>query len=229
LAVAIRGKALPLAQAPRPRLPDTADELTVLGSSYSQHLFLDETGEFGQAAGTGRASASFLRMEMVGQVLDSALGLSATNAYDLTTAQVCLRAFVIYLLLIFFVRIGKKRFLGQATAFDAVLVIMIGSIASRAVSGTAPFVATMAATLVFVVAHWLISLVAKDSPSISSLVKGHDTVLIRNGRVDLNALAKAHMSSDDLAEDLRQQGIADKTELKEARLERSGKLSVIKK
>jgi uncharacterized membrane protein YcaP (DUF421 family) len=37
------------------------------------------------------------------------------------------------------------------------------------------------------------------------------------------------MSDDDLAEDLRQQGVADPKEVKLAFLERSGQLSVIKK
>jgi uncharacterized membrane protein YcaP (DUF421 family) len=37
------------------------------------------------------------------------------------------------------------------------------------------------------------------------------------------------MSNADLAEDLRQQGVERPEEVKEARLERSGKLSVIKK
>jgi uncharacterized membrane protein YcaP (DUF421 family) len=37
------------------------------------------------------------------------------------------------------------------------------------------------------------------------------------------------MSDDDLAEDLRQQGVSNPEKVKEARLERSGKLSVIKK
>jgi uncharacterized membrane protein YcaP (DUF421 family) len=39
----------------------------------------------------------------------------------------------------------------------------------------------------------------------------------------------AHMSDDDLAEDLRQNGIEEPKEVKSARLERSGKLSVIEK
>jgi uncharacterized membrane protein YcaP (DUF421 family) len=159
---------------------------------------------------------------------DQLLGLSASSAQELTTAQVCLRAVVVYFVLIVFVRIGKKRFLGQATAFDAVLIIMIGSLASRGVSGTAPFVATLAATLVFILVHWLISYASVRSPTLSSLVKGNDTILIRNGRVDQKALRDAHMSSDDLAEDLRQQGVGDRSDVKEARLERNGKLSVLK-
>jgi uncharacterized membrane protein YcaP (DUF421 family) len=168
-------------------------------------------------------------MDTASQLIDDALGISATGAHDLTAAQVCLRAAIVYFILILFVRLGKKRFLGQATAFDAILIIVIGSIASRAVSGTAPFVATIAATLVFIVMHWLISFFAKDSPTISDLVKGHDTVVIKNGRIYRKALDRAHMSPDDLAEDLREQGVADKAEVREARLERSGKLSVIRK
>jgi uncharacterized membrane protein YcaP (DUF421 family) len=168
-------------------------------------------------------------MDTASQLIDDALGISATGAHDLTAAQVCLRAAIVYFILILFVRLGKKRFLGQATAFDAILIIVIGSIASRAVSGTAPFVATIAATLVFIFMHWLISFFAKDSPTISDLVKGHDTVVIKNGRIDRKALDRAHMSPDDLAEDLREQGVADKAEVREARLERSGKLSVIRK
>jgi len=97
------------------------------------------------------------------------------------------------------------------------------------VSGTAPFIATLAATLSFVAIHWLISYFAQSSPTLSSLVKGHDTTLIKNGRVDQSALRDAHMSRDDLEEDLRQQGVEKPDQVKEARLERSGRLSVITK
>lgn len=168
-------------------------------------------------------------MNAVANVVDAVLGLSAKHAEDLGALQVCARALVVYLVLIAYVRFGKKRFLGQATAFDAVLIIVIGSLASRAVSGTAPFVASLAGTFVFIAIHWIISYFTESSPALSFLVKGHDTILVRDGRVDRNALEKSHMSSDDLAEDLRQQGIEDPGEVKEARLERSGKVSVIKK
>ena len=59
---------------------------------------------------------------------DSLLGLSATKAEELNSLQVSLRAVVVYMVLIAYVRFAKKRFLSQATAFDVVLVIVIGSI-----------------------------------------------------------------------------------------------------
>jgi uncharacterized membrane protein YcaP (DUF421 family) len=168
-------------------------------------------------------------VETAAAILDAALGLSAHKAEDLNVLQVCVRAVVVFLILIAYVRLGKKRFLGEATAFDAILVIIIGSIASRAISGTAPFVASLAGTLVLILTHWLISYFTQSSPTLSYLTKGHDTVLVRNGQVDREALRKSHMSDDDLDEDLRQQGVAKVSDVKEARLERSGKVSVIKK
>lgn len=166
-------------------------------------------------------------MDTLWHIIDIALGISATKPDELAVYQVCLRAIVVFLILIAYVRIGKKRLLGQATGFDAIVIVVIGSLASRAISGTAPFVASLAATFALVAAHWVISYLTETSRPLSYLVKGHDTVLIRHGEIDRQALHDAHMSEDDLAEDLRQAGVDNRSEVKEARLERNGKLSVI--
>lgn len=168
-------------------------------------------------------------MDAIAHAADVALGLSAEKPFELSMAQVCLRAFVVYLVLIAYVRFGKKRFLGEATAFDAILVIVIGSISSRAISGTAPFGSSLAATFVLISMHWVISYFTKDWPALGTLLKGHDTVLIRNGRIDHRALSKSHIAMDDLEEDLRECGVGDPKQVKEARLERSGKVSVVRK
>lgn len=73
-------------------------------------------------------------------MIDSWFGFSATKPEELSVLQVCLRAAVVFLLLIGCIRFAKKRFLGQATGLDAIVVIVIGSISSRAISGTAPFI-----------------------------------------------------------------------------------------
>jgi uncharacterized membrane protein YcaP (DUF421 family) len=75
----------------------------------------------------------------------------------------------------------------------------------------------------------VISVITRDWSLLSHLVKGHSTLLVKDGKVDERALRGALMSKDDLDEDLRQKGVSDPAQLKEARLERSGKLSTIKK
>jgi uncharacterized membrane protein YcaP (DUF421 family) len=161
--------------------------------------------------------------------LDTLLGLHASRASELSVAQTCARAFIVYLVLIAYVRFGKKRFLGEATAFDAILVIVIGSLASRGIAGGAPLGSTLAATFVLIAMHWVMSYFTRDWPAVSTLLKGRDTVLVKDGRIDREALGKSHMGMDDLAQDLRQQGVDDAAAVKEARLERSGKVSVVRK
>lgn len=167
-------------------------------------------------------------MDTLYHVADALLGLSE-RSQPLTYAQMGLRAVIVYLTMIVFVRIGKKRFLSRATAFDAILVIIVGSTTARAITGNSPLFETLAAVFVLIALHWVVSYFTEGSPALGSLVKGNATVLMRNGCVDRQALKDAHMSRDDLDEDLREQGVDDPKKVKEARLEHSGRLSVIRK
>jgi hypothetical protein len=77
-------------------------------------------------------------VDEIGELTRLALGLGA-EAREIGVAQMALRAVVVYVATVFMVRLGKKRFMGQGTAFDLILGIMLGSTVSRAITGTAPF------------------------------------------------------------------------------------------
>jgi uncharacterized membrane protein YcaP (DUF421 family) len=162
------------------------------------------------------------------EFLDNVFGLSLKSE-QLGYGHMAARAALMYMLLIVIVRSAKKRFLSNATAFDFILTVMIGSVAARAMTGGAPFFPAMLGVVVMVGIHWIISWSARGSATFSHLVKGHDTLLIKEGEVLEKPLASAHMSHDDLDEDLREKSVSKPSLVKEARLERSGKLSVIKK
>lgn len=157
-----------------------------------------------------------------------ALGLSL-KADDIQFWQVSARTVLVYATLVATLRLGKKRSLGRATALDVVIVITVGSLASRAITGNAPLSGSLAAVLTLIGVHWVISLITRDHASISDWIKGKPTRIILDGKVDQNALLSAHMSDDDLMEDLRAKGVASPEDVKEAVLERSGQLSVLKK
>ena len=141
----------------------------------------------------------------------------------------CARAVLVYIALITIVRFGKKRSLGEATAFDAILVIIIGSIAGRAITGGAPLFPSLAADAALVGLHWVFSALAEVLPGFGNFIKGKTTLLIKKGQVQSANLSRAHMSTDDLAEGLRLKGVGSAADVEEARLERSGELSVLKK
>src|SRR5918911_3441913 len=166
-------------------------------------------------------------MDEAASLIAAALGLGQ-EAKEMTVGQMALRAAVVYVVTVAVVRLAKKRFMGRATAFDVILGIMLGSIVSRAVTGNAPFFPALAASAVLVAMHWLFSSIALRWHGFGVAVKGRPLVLVRDGRIEQDAMRGAHMTEHDLWEDLRGKSISRLEEVSEARLERNGRLSVIK-
>jgi len=98
-------------------------------------------------------------MGEIERILEWAFGTGGSSVH-INVAQMSLRAAVVYGATVLIVRMGKKRFMSQATAFDVILGIMLGSMVSRAIAGAAPFVPTLAASAALVVVHWLFSAAA---------------------------------------------------------------------
>jgi uncharacterized membrane protein YcaP (DUF421 family) len=56
---------------------------------------------------------------------------------DLTFVQISLRGIIVFIATLAMVRIGHKRSLARKTAFDAVLIVILASVLSRAINGSA--------------------------------------------------------------------------------------------
>jgi len=147
---------------------------------------------------------------------------------QLTVWQMVLRAVVVYVVTVLMVRLAKKRFMGRATAFDVILGIVLGSIVSRAITGNSPFFPALAAAATLLAMHWVFSLVAVRWRGFGHLVKGRPRLLVRDGEIDWRMMESAHITEHDLEEDLRGKSVSDVKEVAEARLERSGQVSVLK-
>ena len=162
-------------------------------------------------------------------VLGTAGGLFGIGDDSLSVLQMSLRAGLVYIIAVALVRIGKKRFMGRGTAFDLMLAVVLGSIVGRVITADAPFFAGLAAALTLVVMHWVFSALGLRWHRFSVLVKGRPRVLVRDGVIDRAEMNAAHITDGDLWEDLRGNGVSDLSEVAEARLERSGGISVIRK
>ena len=128
------------------------------------------------------------------------------------------------------VRLGHKRSLARKTPFDAVLLVILAAVLSRAINGSAPFLATIGGGVVLVLLHRLFALLAYRSHRFGILVKGSPDTIVRNGECDLRMMRRNHVSMHDLEEDLRLDAhIDDLSKIRLARVERSGDISFIKK
>jgi uncharacterized membrane protein YcaP (DUF421 family) len=142
--------------------------------------------------------------------------------------QMALRAITIYVLTLAIVRLGSKRFLGKGSAFDIIAGIMIGSVMSRAINGSAPFFPTLAAGAAMIGLHWIFAGLAFHTSWFGTLVKGRSVLLVEDGVVQPEGMQRASLSENDLAEALRlQASVMEPSKVRLAYLERDGNVSVI--
>ena len=101
-----------------------------------------------------------------------------------------LRAVLIYAFTLAIVRLGSKCFLGNGTAFDIILGIMMGSVMSRAINGSAPFFPTLGAGAALIGMHWGLAALAYHTEWFGPLVKGRPVLLIEDGGIRREAMVR---------------------------------------
>ncbi len=149
---------------------------------------------------------------------------------DLTFIQISLRGIIVFVVTLTTVRLGHKRSLSRKTPFDAVLLVILAAVLSRAINGSAAFFATLGGGVVLVVLHRLFAYLAFYSHGFGILVKGRPDVIVRDGQCDFRMMRRNHVSMHDLDEDMRLSAHTDElSKIKLARVERSGDISFIKK
>ena len=152
------------------------------------------------------------------------------KATELTLLQVSLRGFFIFVLGLAIVRIGDRRSLSEKTAFDAIFIVLVGSMLSRAINGPSPFFTTIGAAIALMIVHRAFACGAFKSHWFGRVIKGNPYTLVRNGELDWKEMERSLVSKHDLEEDLHLDArTEDLSEIQTARLERSGDISFIKK
>jgi uncharacterized membrane protein YcaP (DUF421 family) len=168
-------------------------------------------------------------MEALVETVRELLGLGRDIA-DVDALQMALRTVIIYASALIIIRLGSKRFLGKATAFDVIVAIMLGSILSRGINGSAPFLPTIVAGAVLVGLHWLLAFLTSRLDWLGPLVKGNPVLLVEDGTIREEGMRRAGLSTRDLEEHLRLR--ANETDISNVRLavlERNGEISVVPK
>jgi uncharacterized membrane protein YcaP (DUF421 family) len=148
---------------------------------------------------------------------------------ELTLFHFCLRGFVIFIFGLVMVRVGDRRSLAEKTGFDTLFMIFIGAVLARAINGSAPFVNTLGCAFFLMIVHRFFAFIAFHSHAFGKLIKGNPVRLVTDGEFDWKAMKRHLVSRHDLEEDLRLSAkIDDLSQIRAARLERSGDVSFIK-
>jgi uncharacterized membrane protein YcaP (DUF421 family) len=165
-------------------------------------------------------------MDAMFDAVRDSLGLDR-EPLDLSIVNSAVRAVVVFFAGLVIIRLSNGRFLGKATSFDVVLGFLLGSMLSRAISGTAAFMPTLAASAMIVLLHRTLATAVYFVPALRKPVEGDPIPVIEHGTIDGGAARRMRLTEGDIEEALRVHGLTKLAEVKRAMLEVNGTVSVV--
>src|SRR4051812_31182364 len=138
-----------------------------------------------------------------------------------------LRGVVVYLFLIAILRITGKRQVGQLAPFDLVLLLVLSNAVQNSMNGGDNSLlggGISATTLISF--NYLIGLITFRSKKAEALIEGRPIILIHNGKLFEDVMARAQLTHHELNSALRQSGCDCITDVHCAILENNGAISV---
>lgn len=139
-----------------------------------------------------------------------------------------LRTIILYILITAGVRLMGKRQVGELEPSELVLSLIIADLASvpmqdygiPLLTGIVPILTLLSLTMI-------LSVLTMKSVRFRAIMCGRPSVIICNGAVNQQEMAKNRLTVDELLEELRGKGYTDLAQIKYAILETNGLLSIL--
>lgn len=141
---------------------------------------------------------------------------------------IALRVSIMYIYALALVRISGKQSLGQLTPMDFVITNAIGDLFDDVFWVEVPLVQGLVALATMILVHILVTFITSRNKSIYLLLASRPRLLVEEGRLVLKNLQLERLRPDEVQSDLRLKGEEHLREVKEARLEPDGQVSVLK-
>lgn len=144
--------------------------------------------------------------------------------------KIVLRAMLAYIFLHVLLRVSGKRAVAEGTSFDFVLALILGDMIDDALWAEVPFSQFIVATSTLVVLNIATSMACYASKTAAWLLEGEARIIMRDGKLLRPALRRERVNEKEAEEMMRERELERGrwAEVKSARVETSGRPSVIK-
>ena len=142
--------------------------------------------------------------------------------------ELILRGAIVYVFLVVLLRLTGKRQVGQLAPFDLVLLLVLSNAVQNSMNGgDNSLVGGLISATTLVGLNFLVGLATFRNKKLEGLVEGRPQVLIHNGVVYEDVMARAQLTPHELHSALRQAGCDDIADVHSAILENNGSISVV--
>ena len=144
--------------------------------------------------------------------------------------ELILRGVVVYGFLLLILRISGKRQVGQLAPFDLVLLLVLSNAVQNSMNGgDNSLVGGLVSATTLVALNYGIGFATYKSKRLEALIEGRPQIVVHNGKVFEDVMARAQLTHHELQAALRQAGYACVEEVGTAVLENNGIISVVRR
>src|SRR5258706_16293573 len=142
--------------------------------------------------------------------------------------ELILRGVVVYIFLLILLRITGKRQVGQLAPFDLVLLLVLSNAVQNSMNGgDNSLIGGLVSATTLIALNYGVAVVTHRSKGLAAIVEGRPQVLIHNGKLFEEVLAKTTLTHHELNAALRQSGCSCLEDVHSAILENNGSISVV--
>jgi len=138
-----------------------------------------------------------------------------------------LRPVIVYLVLVLLLRLFGKRELAQLNPFDLVVLLSLSNTVQNAIIGEDNSVTGgVIGAFGLLGINWLVVRTLYRSPRLTRALEGRETVLIRDGKIDHDAVRRELLTREEIMEVLHRQGVEHMSQVRKCVLEPNGNFYV---
>lgn len=140
------------------------------------------------------------------------------------------RGVVVYSFLLIILRLTGKRQIGQLSAFDLVLLLILSNAVQNSMNaGDNSLIGGLVVAATLVTLNFLVGYISFKSKKIATIIEGRPQILIHNGKLFADVMETAQLSHHELDAALRGAGCLNVDAVHVAILENNGDISVVPK
>ena len=141
-----------------------------------------------------------------------------------------IRGIIIYVTVIFAVRLMGKRQIGELQPAELVVTVLLSQVASMPFESLeVPLLSILSIVFLLISLEILCSVIGMKTKTFRNLIQGNPILIIKDGKLDQRELKNVRYSVEDLLEALRLKDIFDISQVQYAYIETNGSISVLLK
>ena len=138
------------------------------------------------------------------------------------------RGVLIYVVMLVVIRLLGKRTVGNFTAFDLLVALMLGEVVDEIIYGDVSIAQGLVAIVVIALCKYVTAWLTYFDHGLNRMLEGKPTEVVRNGELVRKGLREEMLNEQEVLAALRLNDVADMREVKSALMEVDGQISVIR-